>query len=149
MIYDGGMDGEVIMDSGVPRPAPGRPQVIQPTPAPVPGTSTSNCRNCNQNRQAAVQNPTTYRSAKTANGPIQQIQYQQPVQKTYAPAQPNNNVNVPADIMQQLPPGAVIVSDEVATAQVSVKAGGDAYAPVLPSSPANQWKSAAVKRTQR
>jgi hypothetical protein len=153
MIYEGGMDGEVIMDSvapapGAPRPAPGRPQVIQPTPAPAPGTSTSNCRNCNQNRQAAVQTPTTYRAAKSPNGAIQQIQYQQPVQKTYAPAQPNN-VNVPNDIMNQLPPGAVIVSDEVASAQVSVKAGGDAYAPVLPNSPANQWKSAAVKRTMR
>ena len=153
MIYEGGMDGEVIMDSaapapGAPRPAPGRPQVIQPTPAPAPGTSTSNCRNCNQNRQAAVQTPTTYRAAKSPNGAIQQIQYQQPVQKTYVPAQPNN-VNVPNDIMNQLPPGAVIVSDEVASAQVSVKAGGDAYAPVLPNSPANQWKSAAVKRTMR
>ena len=151
MIYEGGMDGEIIMDSAAPtpatRPAPGRPQVIQPTQAPSPGTSTYNCRNCNQNRQAAVQNPTTYRAAKSPNGPIQQIQYQQPVQRTYAP-QPNN-VNVPNDIMNQLPPGAVIVSDEVASAQVSVKAGGDAYAPVLPNSPANQWKSAAVKRTMR
>ncbi len=151
MIYEGGMDGEVIMDSAAPtpatRPAPGRPQVIQPTPAPAPGTSTSNCRNCSQNRQAAVQNPTTYRAAKSPNGPIQQIQYQQPVQRTYAPAQPNN-VNVPNDIMNQLPPGAVIVSDEVVSAQATIKAGGDSYAPVLPNS-SNQWKSAAVKRTAR
>ena len=151
MIYDGGMEGEVIMDSAAPtpatRPAPGRPQVIQPTPAPAPGTSTSNCRNCSQNRQAAVQTPSTYRAAKTANGPIQQIQYQQPVQRTYAPAQPGN-VNVPADVMQQLPPGAVIISDEVTSAQATIKAGGDAYAPVLPNS-SNQWKSAAVKRTAR
>ena len=152
MIYDGGMEGEVIMDSAAPvpatRPAPGRPQVIQPTPAPAPGTSTSNCRNCSQNRQAAVQTPSTYRAAKSPNGPIQQIQYQQPVQRTYAPVQPGNNVNLPADVMQQLPPGAVIVSDEVASAQVSVKAGGDAYAPVMPAT-GNQWKSAAVKRTMR
>ena len=151
MIYDGGMEGEVIMDSTVPMTAPGqapgRPQVIQPTPAPAPGTSTSNCRNCNQNRQAGVQAPTTYRAAKTANSPVQQIQYQQPVQKTYAPAQPNN-VRVPNDVMQQLPPGAVIVSDEVVSAQATIKAGGDSYAPVLPNS-ANQWKSAAVKRTMR
>ena len=151
MIYEDGMDGEVIMDSAVPtpatRPAPGRPQVIQPTPAPAPGTSTSNCRNCSQNRQASVQNPTTYRAAKTANGQIQQIQYQQPVQRTYAPAQPNN-VNLPADVMNQLPPGAVIVSDEVVSAQATTKAGGDSYAPVLPAT-GNQWKSAAVKRTAR
>ena len=150
MIYDGGMGGEVIMDSAAPAPAtpaPGRPQVIQPSPAPVPGTSTSNCRNCSQNRQANVQTPSTYRAAKTANGPIQQIQYQQPIQRTYAPAQPNN-VNLPADVMQQLPPGAVIVSDEVVSAQATVKAGGDSYAPVLPAA-GNQWKSAAVKRTMR
>lgn len=152
MIYDGGMEGEVIMDSAAPtpatRPAPGRPQVIQPTPAPAPGTGASNCRNCSQNRQAAVQTPTTYRAAKSPNGPIQQIQYQQPVQRTYAPAQPSN-VNVPNDIMKQLPPGAVIVSDEVVSAQGAVKAGGDSYAPVLPNSSANQWKSAAVKRMAR
>lgn len=151
MIYDGGMEGEVIMDSAVPtsgaRPAPGRPQVIQPTPAPAPGTSTSNCRNCSQNRQAAVQTPTTYRAAKSPNGPIQQIQYQQPVQRTYAPAQPGS-VSVPNNVMQQLPPGAVIVSDEVVSSQATIKAGGDAYAPVLPAT-SNQWKSAAVKRTAR
>ncbi len=149
MIYEGGMDGEVIMDSAAPgpgpRPAPGRPQVIKPTPAPAPGTTTSNCRNCN--RQAGVNGATPYRAAKSPSDTIQQIQYQQPVQRTYAPSQPSN-ANIPADVMKQLPPGAVIVSDEVVSSQAAVNAGGDAYAPVLPAT-RNQWKSAAVTRAQR
>ncbi len=176
-VGDGTMvEGNVIMDSAAPNGTvmPGSPRLIQPTPAttPTPAINTSSCRNCNQNHQASMR-PTqqVYRTSYAqnnnkvqSNNGIQQVQYTQSVsnnkpsaERTYAvPTQSGSTVQVPADVMRQLPPGAVIVSDEVVSTQVVNNNAGATYAPVLApvtsrsaSEGTTGWKSAAVNRTQR
>lgn len=145
--------GEVIYQNA-PMPAPttavpGRPRVIAPSPAPTPApaANTSGCRNCSRGAQASIRQ----------NSGIQQVSYSPASQPTYSvPTNTGKQVQVPADVMRELPPGAVIVSDEVVSTQFNADNAGGTYAPALAPVPSRsvsssgaQWKSAAVNRVAR